>query len=164
MSHRAWAYMPLGQDQVADLLSPLTAKLQAEVGIFLAARQWLLNARRAALTPEQAARIETLLTQQTALEAELGQVLPPIQSGTYSVSSVTSAAAFLAKMELHLSAVKDLQRALPGVAGMPIVSINWSQVALWGGMGLAGLGLVMRSPMLMVGGAGVAGVGFYLGS
>jgi len=161
--HR-WAYMPLGQAQISDLLSPLTAKVQAEVGIFLAARQWLLNARRAALTPDQAGRIEALLTQQTALEAELGQVLPPIQSGTYSISSVTSAAAFLAKMELHLSAVKDLQRELPGVAGMPIVSINWSQVALWGGMGLAGLGLVMRSPMLMVGGAGVAGVGFYLGS
>jgi len=161
--HR-WAYMPLGQAQISDLLSPLTAKVQAEVGIFLAARQWLLNARRAALTPEQAARIETLLAQQTALEAELGQVLPPIQSGTYSIASVTSAAAFLAKMELHLSAVKDLQRELPGVAGMSVVGINWSQVALWGGMGLAGLGLVMRSPMLMVGGAGVAGVGFYLAS
>jgi len=164
MTVGAWAYMPLGQDQIADLLSPITAKVQAEVGIFLAARQWLLNARRAALTPDQAARIETLLAQQTALEGELGQVLPPIQSGNYSIGDVTSAAAFLAKMELHLEAVKRLQREMPGVAGMPIVSINWSQVALWGGLGLAGLGLVMRSPMLMVGGAGVAGVGYYLAS
>jgi len=158
-----WAYMPLGQEQIADLLSPLTAKLQAEVGQLLIAKQWLLNARRAALTPEQATRIETLLTQQTALEAELGQVLPPIQSGDYSVNDVTSAAAFLAKMELHLSAVRSLQREMPGVAGMSIVGIDWSRVALWGGVGLAGLGLVTRSPMLMVVGAGGAGVGYYLG-
>lgn len=149
----------LAEAEVADLLAPIQAKIQAEVGAFLAAKDYLLRAAARARTPDEQARVERLRTRQRELEAEAGVVLPPIQRGDYTLDTVVEATAFLARMELHMREVDRLRRALP--EGELVVGLNWSRLALWGGAGLVVLGLVARSGWVILGGGGLIGAGLW---
>jgi hypothetical protein len=145
--------------QAAELLAPVQAKIQAEVGLFLADKAFLVDAQRRATTPQLQAQAQQLYQEQTELEATLGRVLPPIQSGTYDLSTVSDASAFLAQMEMHRSAVNDLRRAM-GVAPAT-VGFDWNTIMVYGGGALAFLGIASRSVLPLLAGAGLAGYGLY---
>lgn len=150
----------LAQAEVVELLAPVQAKLQAEVGAFLAAKDYLLRAASRARTADEAARVAQLQERQAELEAEAGVVLPPVQRGDYTLDTVVAAASFLARMELHMRGVDRLRRTLPA-GGDLVVGLNWSQIALWSGAGLVLLGLVARSGWAILGGGGLIGVGVW---
>jgi len=128
----------LGQ-QPAGAFSPLAARIQAEVGEFLAAKAFLLSARERATTPDDRAYVDQLLERQTALEGELGEVLPPLQRGEYSIAGLTRAAGFAYRMDQHMRAVRSVKRRLRGVPE----PISWMPMLLWVGAG--GLGLTMAA-------------------
>ncbi len=152
----------LGQTELMDLLAPLKSRVQADLGKFLAARHTLEQAQARALAPDQQLTVASLLADQAELEGQVGDVLGPIQAGTYSVDSVTAAALFLGRMELHLANVDKFVRALGGAAGLaPTVSFNWPTIALWGGLVVGAFGAATQRPVLMVGGAAVAAVGWW---
>jgi len=154
-SQGAAGMMDFFQAQAVELAQPLLAKLQAQVGLFLADKDVLLLAQQRATTAPQLERAQALYAQQLELEQALGQVLPAIQAGTYDLATVTTAATLYARIDRHHQAVNDLRREL----GLPAVSagVDWSTVALWGGGGLALLGAVTRSmPVIVAGGAAAA--------
>lgn len=147
------------QAQVADLAQPMLAKLQAQVGLFLADKAVLLQAQQRADTPGHRQQAQQLYAEQLELEGQLGQVLPAIQAGQYDLGTITQATALYARIELHHKAVSNLRNAL----GLPAVSagIDWSTVALFGGGALALLGVATRRLPVMVAGGAVAAYGLY---
>ncbi len=147
------------QAEAAQLAAPILAKLQATVGLFLADKAFLLDAQQRATTPAHQQTAQVLYQEQLELEGQLGVVLPPIQQGTYDLGTVTAATALYARIELHREAVNKLRRQM-GLTPTT-VGVDWPTVALWGGSGLAVLGIATRSlPVILAGGA-AAGLGLY---
>ncbi len=147
------------QAEAAQLAQPILTKLQTTVGLFLTDKAFLLEAQQRATTPAHLQTAQQLYAEQLELERQLGIVLPPIQQGIYDLGTVTAAAALYARIELHREAVNRLRRQTGLVP--TTVGVDWSTVALWGGGGLAVLGLVTRSWPVMLAGGAAAGYGLY---
>src|SRR5258707_5694717 len=100
------------QAQAAELLKPLEAKLQAQVGLFLTDKAFLLDAKNRAPTIQLQQQAQDLYQEQVQLEGELGAVLPPIQAGTYDYGTVTAAASLYGRMQMHRDRVNALRKSL----------------------------------------------------
>lgn len=144
----------------AGVLEPVAAKLQADVGTFLALKQRLLSARLIPVAPAQQAALQQAYAEQLDLEAQLPPVLQAaerLQAGQINFTDSITTATFLTAMELHINRTQDLLAALPAP---PATTVNWPKVLLWGGGALAVWMLVKGSSNLLLWG-GVA-VGGYL--
>lgn len=139
----------------ATAFDPLVAKLQTDVGEFLALKQRLLTARMLPLTPPQRAAIEQLYTEQTRLEAQMPpamQAVQRLQAGQLNFTDSLTVTTFVAHMELHN---RRATQALAGLPAAPATSMDWGKVLLYGSVAV-GAYFVLR------GGAGIltyAGVG-----
>ncbi len=146
--------------QAGSFTEPFLAKLQADVGAFLALKQRLLGARALPVAPEQQAALQQAYGKQLELEAQLPEVLQAatrLQAGQVNFTDSLLAGGFVALMELHLSRTQGLLQGLPAA---PTTSVDWGRVFLWGGGAAAAL-WAMRSGasgLLWVG----AAVGGYL--
>lgn len=127
--------------QLEPLMEPVKARIQTELGAFLQARAILLDARHRARTPEELLEADRLLGQQSALEGEMAQVLPPLQAGQYTTDTLAAATAFTARLVAHMGDVRALERQ---VRGLP-EPFAWGQAALWGGAGLLAVALFWRA-------------------
>jgi len=151
----------LGQAAIMELLAPISSRVQADLGKFLQARQWLEAAARGARTPDEAEQVAALLASQGRLEAEAGPALSAVQAGDYSLDTVTNATLFLGQMELHLAAVADQQKRMAHIRGAQLVTFDWPTIAMWGGVVAGLMGFVARSPALVIAGGLGAALGFY---
>lgn len=152
-------FLDFVQAQAVELAQPILAKLQAQVGLFLADKDFLLQAQRRAPTPELLERAQTLYAEQLELEGALRQVLPGLQGGQVNPATVAQASLLYARLTMHRDAVNDLRRRL-GISPTT-VGLDWTLIAIAGGGALALLGIATRRMPVLVAGAAVAGVGFY---
>jgi hypothetical protein len=146
--------------QVPSTFEPLVAKIQADVGTFLALKQRLLAARTIPLDPSRQAALAQAYAEQLDLEAQLPAVMQAVarlQSGQLSLGDSLTAGEFLTAMELHIGRT---QQALSGLPAAPATTVNWGKVLLWGGAALGGFWLLKSgsSTLVWIG----LGVGGYL--
>lgn len=137
---------------------PVAAKLQADVGAFLALKQRLLGARLLPVAPEQQGALQQSYATQLDLEGQLPPVLQAVarlQAGQMTFTDSITAGTFLTAMELHLHRTQDL---LAGLPAPPTTTVNWNTVLLWGG-GAAAVWMLMKgsSNLLLWGGIAVGG-------
>lgn len=145
--------------QAQELAAPILAKLQATVGLFLADKAFLMDAQTTAATPELQGQAASLYQEQLGLETQLGTVMPPIQAGTYDLGTVSAASALYAAISLHRDAVERLRRAM-GVSTSS-VGLSWPTMLMYGGIAIAGLGLVTGKPIPIVAGVALGGYGWW---
>lgn len=146
--------------QPATAFEPIVAKLQTDVGQFLALKQRLLTARMLPLAPAQRATVDALYADQTTLEAQLPgamQAVQRLQAGQLSFGDSITVTTFVTQMELHNRRVTD---ALAGLPAAPSTSVDWSKVVLYGSLAL-GAYYVLRGGAGFITYAGL-GVGAYL--
>lgn len=123
----------IGQITPGSVAEPFLAKLQADVGTFLALKQRLLNARLLPVGPEQQAALQQAYTKQLELEAQLPDVLQAaarLQAGQINFTDSLLTGGFVALMELHLSRTQTVLQGLPAA---PTTTFDWSKILLWGG-------------------------------
>ncbi len=119
--------------QAGSVTEPFLAKLQADVGDFLALKQRLLAARALPVTPDQQAALQHAYVKQLELEAQLPEVLQAstrLQEGHINFTDSLLAGGFVALMELHLHRTRSVLQDLPAA---PTATVDWSKALLWGG-------------------------------
>jgi hypothetical protein len=146
--------------QAVSAFDPLVAKLQADVGQFLATKQRLLTARMLPLSTDQRAAVESAYAEQTRLEQQMPAAMAAVQrlqGGQLSFGDSITVTTFITQLELHL---RRADQALAGLPATPTTTVDWGKVLLWGGGAVVAFYLVKGSgsTMLWVG----AGVGVYL--
>ncbi len=139
---------------------PLVAKVQADVGVFLAIKQRLLAARTIPLDPQRQAALAQAYAEQLDLEGQLPPVMQAVarlQAGQLSLGDSLTAGQFVTAMELHIRRTDQLLSGLPAA---PATTVNWGKLALWGGAALGAVWLVKSgaSTLVWVG----VGLGGYL--
>ncbi len=129
----------IGQVAPGSFTEPFLAKLQADVGVFLALKQRLLAARVLPVTPEQQAALQQAYVKQLQLEGQLPEALQAVtrlESGQINFTDSLLAGGFVALMELHLNRTQSVLQDLPAA---PTATVDWSKVLLWGGGAAAAL-------------------------
>lgn len=123
--------------QFEPLFEPVAARLQADLGEFLADRQLLLQLRDLADTSDELTTAVRLLAQQADLEAELPAVLrdyDALRQQGPTLYGTSRMIGFVGRMEAHVGQVRDVQRRL-GTRGVvqlpPPVATVVSTAALW---------------------------------
>jgi multidrug efflux pump subunit AcrA (membrane-fusion protein) len=122
--------------QIPTSAAELQARIQAEVGTFLAARQQLDQMQRRARTANDLALVQALQAEQASLETELPDALNAaraLQAGQFNLSLGAQVVGFAARMEDHLRQVRSLRSRLGlAPAGGP-AGIPWTVVLIGGG-------------------------------